>query len=82
MQPVETLKVLLKILNRVSKSAETNSVDVKKAYLKQKESYGKEVTILKTKKRGRPKVLPEEIVKKLSRQSSLYNLKMNPSVTI
>ena len=39
-------------------------LEFKKAYLKQKEYSGKEVTILKTKKRGCPKLLPEEIMKK------------------
>ena len=38
--------------------------EFKKAYLKQKESSGKEVTILKAKRQGRPKLLPEEIMKK------------------
>ena len=38
--------------------------DFKKAYIKQKESFGKEITILKTKKCSRPKILPKEIMKK------------------
>ena len=38
--------------------------EFKKAYLKQKESFGKEVTILKAKRRDCPKLLPEEIMKK------------------
>ena len=38
--------------------------EFKKAYFKQKESSGKEVTILKAKKRSRPKLLPEEYMKK------------------
>ena len=38
--------------------------ELKKTYLKQKESSGKEVTILKAKRQGRHKLLPEEIVKK------------------
>ena len=41
--------------------------EFKKAYLKQKESSGKEVNILKTKRRGRPKLLPEKIMKKTIR---------------
>ena len=39
-------------------------VEFKKAYLKQTESCGKEVTILKAKKPDLPKPLPEEIMRK------------------
>ena len=56
--------------------------EFKTAYLKQKESSGKEVTILKAKRRGRPKLLPEEIMKQRSRQSRLYVLRVPPSVTM
>ena len=38
--------------------------EFKKAYLKEKGSSRKEVTILKAKKRRRPILLPEEIMKK------------------
>ena len=50
----------------------------KKAYLKQKESSGKEVTILKAKKRGRPKLLPEEIMKKAIQTIEALRLKGAP----
>ena len=46
----------------------------KKAYLKQKESSGEEVTILKAKKRGRPKLLPEEITIKSNQIKAIYSL--------
>ena len=48
--------------------------EFKKAYLKQKESSGKEVTILKAKKRGRPKLLPEEITIKSNQIKAIYSL--------
>ena len=47
----------------------------KKAYLKQKESSGKEVTILKAKRGGRPKLLPEEIMKKTIQTMKALRLK-------
>ena len=49
--------------------------EFKKAYLKQKESSGKEVTILKAKRRGRPKLLPEEIMKKAIQTIKALRLK-------
>ena len=48
--------------------------EFKKAYLKQKESSGKEVTILKAKKRGRPKLLPEEIMIKSNQSNLFFNM--------
>ena len=50
----------------------------KKAYLKKKESTGKEVIILKAKKRGRPKLLPEEITKKAIQTIKALRLKGAP----
>lgn len=61
--------------------SERTVFNFKKAYHKQKKSSGKEVTIFKTKKRRLPK-LSAEIIKKLPRQSSLYDLKMHPSDTM
>ena len=52
--------------------------EFKKAYLKQKESSGKEVTILKAKRRGRPKLLPEEIMKKAIQTIKALRLKGAP----
>ena len=52
--------------------------EFKKAYLKKKESTGKEVTILKAKKRGRPKLLPEEIMKKAIQTIKALRLKGAP----
>ena len=52
--------------------------EFKKAYLKQKESSGKEVTILKAKKRGRPKLFPEEIMKKAIQTIKALRLKGSP----
>ena len=49
-----------------------------KAYLKQKESSGKEVTILKTKKRSRSKLLPEKIMKKAIQTIKTLRLKGAP----
>ena len=49
--------------------------EFKKAYLKQKESSGKEATILKAKRRGRPKLLPEEIMKKAIQTIKALRLK-------
>ena len=46
-----------------------------KVYLKQKESSGKEATILKAKKRGHPKLLPEEIMKKAIQTIKTLRLK-------
>ena len=51
---------------------------MKKAYLKQKESSGKEVTILKAKKRGRPKHFSEEIMKKAIQTIKALRLKGSP----
>ena len=48
---------------------------LKKVYLKQKESSEKEVTILKAKKQGRPKRLPEEIMKKAIQINKALRLK-------
>ena len=50
----------------------------KKTYLKQKESSGKKVTILKAKKRGRPTLLPEEIMKKAIQTAKALRLKGAP----
>ena len=49
--------------------------ELKKTYLKHKESSGKEVTILKAKKRGRSKLLPEEIIKKAIQAIKALRLK-------
>ena len=54
--------------------------EFKKAYLKQKESSGKEVTILKAKKRGRPKLLHAEIMKKAIHTIKALRLKGPPLV--
>ena len=53
-------------------------LEFKKAYLKQKEYSGKEVTILKPKKRGCPKLLPEEIMKKAIQIIKALRLKGAP----
>ena len=52
--------------------------EFKKAYLKEKGSSWKEVTILKAKKRGRPKLLPEEIMKKTIKTIKVLRLKGAP----
>ena len=52
--------------------------EFKKAYLKEKGSSGKEVTILKAKKRGRPKLLPEEIMNKTIKTIKVLRLKGAP----
>ena len=52
--------------------------EFKKAYLKQKKSSGKEVVILKAKKRGRLKLLPKEIMKKAIQTIKALRLKSAP----
>ena len=52
--------------------------EFKKAYLKQNELSGKEVTILKTKKQGRSKILHEEIMKKTIQTIKALHLKGTP----
>ena len=52
--------------------------EFKKAYLKQKKSSGKEVVILKAKKRGRLKLLPKEIMKKAIQTIKALRLKSTP----
>ena len=53
-------------------------LEFKKAYLKQKESSGKKATIVKVKKRGHPKLTPEEIMKKVIQTIKALRLKGAP----
>ena len=53
--------------------------ELKKAYLKHRESSGKEVTILKVKKRGCSKLLLEEIIKKAIQAIKALRLKGAPT---
>ena len=52
--------------------------EFKKAYLKEKEPTNKEVTILKSRKRGRHKLLPEDIMGKTSQTVKALRLKSAP----
>ena len=52
--------------------------EFKKAYLKEKEVTNKEVTVLKSRKRGRPKLLPGNIMAKIIQTVKALRLKGAP----